>query len=52
MQQMKRQAEIAIDMADVIVFMVDAKDGVTITDKEVATMLRKPKNGYSYCKQG
>ena len=43
MQQMKRQAEIAIDMADVIVFMVDAKDGVTITDKEVATMLRKTK---------
>lgn len=43
MQQMKRQAEIAIDTADVIVFMVDVKDGMTITDKEVATMLRKTK---------
>jgi len=43
MQQMKRQAELAIDMADVIVFMVDAKAGVTATDKEVATMLRKSK---------
>lgn len=41
MQQMKRQAEIAIETADVIVFMVDAKNGMTATDKEVATMLRK-----------
>lgn len=41
MQQMKRQAEIAIETADVIVFMVDVKDGVTASDKEVATMLRK-----------
>lgn len=43
MQQMKRQAEIAIETADVIIFMVDAKDGMTATDKEVATMLRKSK---------
>ncbi|OPX44245.1 GTPase Der [Ruminiclostridium hungatei] len=43
MQQMKRQAEIAIETADVIVFMVDARDGMTATDKEVATMLRKSK---------
>lgn len=41
MQQMKRQAEIAIETADVIIFMVDARDGMTATDKEVATMLRK-----------
>lgn len=41
MQQMKRQAEIAIQTADVIVFMVDSKDGLTATDKEVAVMLRK-----------
>ena len=43
MQQMKRQAELAIESADVIVFMVDAKSGMTATDKEVATMLRKAK---------
>ena len=43
MQQMKRQAEIAIDMADVIVFMVDMKDGITASDREVSTMLRKTK---------
>lgn len=41
MQQMKRQAEIAIETADVIVFMVDAKEGMTASDKDVATMLRK-----------
>ncbi|MCR4435831.1 MAG: ribosome biogenesis GTPase Der [Clostridiales bacterium] len=41
LQQMKRQAEIAVETADVIVFMVDAKDGVTASDKEVAAMLRK-----------
>ena len=41
MQQMKRQAELAIDMATVIVFMVDAKEGMTATDREIATMLRK-----------
>lgn len=41
MQQMKRQAEVAIETADVIIFMVDAKDGMTASDKEVATLLRK-----------
>jgi len=41
MQQMKRQAEIAIETADVIIFMVDAKTGMTASDKEVADMLRK-----------
>ncbi|MCX7923816.1 MAG: ribosome biogenesis GTPase Der [Clostridia bacterium] len=41
MQQMKKQAEMAIETADVILFMVDARDGMTASDKEVATMLRK-----------
>jgi len=41
LQQMRRQAEVAVEMADVIVFMVDAKGGMTASDKEVATMLRK-----------
>lgn len=41
MQQMRRQAEIAIETADVILFMVDGRDGLTATDKEVAVMLRK-----------
>lgn len=39
--QMKRQAELAIETADVIVFMVDGKSGLAAADYEVATMLRK-----------
>jgi len=41
--QMKYQAELAIDSADVIAFMVDMKAGVTADDYEVAKMLRKTK---------
>ena len=37
----KAQADIAIDLADVIVFMVDGRDGVTQNDHEVADYLRK-----------
>ncbi|WMJ75920.1 MULTISPECIES: ribosome biogenesis GTPase Der [unclassified Sedimentibacter] len=41
--QMRIQAEIAIDMADVVLFMVDGKEGVTAADMEVAHMLRRAK---------
>lgn len=41
LQQMRRQAEAAVEMADVIIFMVDVKSGMTAADKEVATMLRR-----------
>ncbi|MGI6778360.1 MAG: ribosome biogenesis GTPase Der [Acetivibrionales bacterium] len=41
LRQMKRQAEVAIEMADVTIFMVDAKTGLTASDNEVALMLRK-----------
>lgn len=41
--QMRRQAQIAIETADVIVFIVDGKEGLTGADKEVAQMLRKSK---------
>ena len=40
-EQMRIQAEIAIDMADVVLFMVDGKEGLTADDTEVAQMLRK-----------
>lgn len=39
--QMRRQAELAIDMADVVVLMVNVKDGVTANDQDVAAMLLK-----------
>ncbi len=41
MQQMRRQAEIAIDAADSIIFLVDAKEGITASDEDVAEILRK-----------
>ena len=41
--QMREQANIAIDIADVILFMTDIRQGVTASDMEIATMLRKSK---------
>ncbi len=41
LQQMKYQAEIAIETADVILFIADAKEGITSTDRDVADLLRK-----------
>jgi len=40
-QQMARQAQVAIETADVIVLMVDMKAGLTAADEDVAVMLRK-----------
>ena len=42
-KQMRRQANIAIETADVIIFIVDGKEGITPADEEVANMLRKSK---------
>ena len=39
LSQMREQAQIAMDTADVIIFMVDGKDGLTAADHEVASML-------------
>lgn len=41
LKQMKRQAEIAIETADVILFVVDVKAGLTSSDQDVAAMLQK-----------
>jgi GTPase len=37
----RAQAQLAIDEADAIVFLVDVKDGITAADEEVAAMLRE-----------
>lgn len=39
LNQMRQQAEIAIDEADVIVFLVNGREGVTAADEEVAKIL-------------
>ena len=41
--QMRRQAELAIETADVILFLVDGRDGITASDEDVAALLRRSK---------
>lgn len=41
LSQMRRQAQLAIERADVIIFVVDLQTGVTATDQDVAVMLQK-----------
>ncbi len=41
LQQMKYQAEAAIAMADVILFMVDGKRGLTSEDRDIALLLKR-----------
>ncbi len=43
LKQILQQAEIAIETADVILFITDAKAGMTDDDKQVANMLRRTK---------
>jgi GTP-binding protein len=40
-REIRQQAEAAINEADVVVFLVDAKDGVTAADRDVADILRR-----------
>ena len=41
--EIRKQVDIAIDLANVIVFLVDGKDGLTPVDQEVAHILRRTK---------
>ena len=41
LKQMRRQAEIAIETCDVILFFVDGRQGLTSDDEDVADLLRK-----------
>lgn len=43
LNEMRNQANLAIEMADVIIFMVDIRDGLTAADADVAAMLQKSK---------
>ena len=41
LSQMREQANLAITMADVIIFLTDIKQGVTAADREISLMLKK-----------
>jgi len=41
LQQMREQSQLAMEEADVILFVMDAREGLTAADREVAAMLRK-----------
>ena len=43
-KQMRLQAQIAIDMADVVIFMVDIKSGLLDLDKEIASISEELEN--------
>lgn len=49
LSQMREQAQIAIDTADVIVFIVDVKQGLTDSDSKVADMLRRARKPVILC---
>lgn len=49
LKQMRRQAQLAIDSADVIIFVTDIRTGVVSTDEEVASMLRKSEKPVILC---
>ena len=42
-EQIKIQSEIAIEMADLVLFITDVKQGITPDDREIALMLKKSK---------
>jgi GTP-binding protein len=48
LQQMREQSTLAMEEADVILFMMDARSGLTPADIEVAQMLRKVKKPVFY----
>ncbi len=49
LSQMREQAQIAIDTADVIIFMTDVKQGLVDSDGKVADMLRRSKKPVILC---
>jgi len=48
LQQMRSQSQLAMDEADVIIFLMDGRAGLTVADSEVAAMLRKLKKPVFY----
>ncbi len=43
LQQMRTQSQLAMEEADVVIFLMDGRAGLTVADREVASMLRQMK---------
>jgi GTP-binding protein len=41
LQQMRTQSQLAMEEADVVIFLMDGRSGLTVADREVASMLRR-----------
>ena len=48
LSQMREQAQIAIDTADVIIFLADVRQGLVDADSKVADMLRRSRKPAGY----
>lgn len=48
LQQMRTQSQLAMEEADVIIFLMDGRSGLTVADREVASMLRRMKKPVFY----
>jgi len=48
LQQMRTQSQLAMEEADVIIFLMDGRSGLMAADREVATMLRKVRKPVFY----
>lgn len=46
--QMREQSEVAVNEADIIIHLLDARDGLTAADKEIVAMLRKSQKPVLY----
>jgi GTP-binding protein len=47
--QVKRQAQVAIEEADIIVFLMDGREGLSPEDEDLASLLRKAEKPVIYC---
>lgn len=46
--QMREQSQLAVDEADIVIYLLDVREGLTAADKEIAAMLRKTEKPVLY----
>ncbi|MFO7764971.1 MAG: ribosome biogenesis GTPase Der [Pelovirga sp.] len=48
LRQMREQSQLAVEEADIIIYLLDVRDGVTAADKEITAMLRRTEKPVLY----